>query len=272
MILLQIAATELWVHPKGIKKIAGHSMSESCTDQVLLCGYPPFFGETDADVLAKAVERCNKTCFQRLLSSIFPSMKHLKFLGRCDWATSTSILQTGKTCRIPLGNCCSYLLLAPLPCYHVPMLPIHQFQLGRHTQHRSDDAKSLIRWMLKMNPRDRYTAEHRPQCQECRIWYFIYIYIQRFVDHHDKSAKEIRQTKLCRQALNHEWIKNKAPRAQSVSLTQLDCMLTGLRRCIGRPETNLVEQEASNVHSEGTAIFAIPLFFSQFVVAFFQER
>lgn len=155
---------------------------------------------------------------------------------------------------------------------HVPMLPIHQFQLGRHTQHRSDDAKSLIRWMLKMNPRDRYTAEHRPQCQECRIWYFIYIYIQRFVDHHDKSAKEIRQTKLCRQALNHEWIKNKAPRAQSVSLTQLDCMLTGLRRCIGRPETNLVEQEASNVHSEGTAIFAIPLFFSQFVVVFFQER
>ena len=92
-------------------------MSESCTDQVLLCGYPPFFGETDADVLAKAVERCNKTCFKRLLSSIFPSMKHLKFLGRCDWATSTSILQTGKTCRIPLGNCCSYLLLAPLPCY-----------------------------------------------------------------------------------------------------------------------------------------------------------
>merc|ERR1712228_758552 len=43
----------------------------------------------------------------------------------------------------------------------------------------SEDAKNLIRMLLKMNPRDRYTAE---------------------------------------QALNHEWIKNKAPKANNVSL------------------------------------------------------
>merc|ERR1712032_1004015 len=43
----------------------------------------------------------------------------------------------------------------------------------------SEDAKNLIRMLLKMNPRDRYTAE---------------------------------------QALNHEWIKNKAPKAENVSL------------------------------------------------------
>merc|ERR1712032_49633 len=43
----------------------------------------------------------------------------------------------------------------------------------------SEDAKNLIRMLLKMNPRDRYTAE---------------------------------------QALNHEWIKNKAPKAANVSL------------------------------------------------------
>merc|ERR1712217_412037 len=43
----------------------------------------------------------------------------------------------------------------------------------------SEDAKNLIRMLLKMNPRDRYTAE---------------------------------------QALNHDWIKNKAPKATNVSL------------------------------------------------------
>merc|ERR1711972_126783 len=43
----------------------------------------------------------------------------------------------------------------------------------------SEDAKNLIRMLLKMNPRDRYTAE---------------------------------------QALNHEWIRNKAPKAANVSL------------------------------------------------------
>merc|ERR1712154_257539 len=45
----------------------------------------------------------------------------------------------------------------------------------------SEDAKNLIRMLLKMNPRDRYTAE---------------------------------------QALNHEWIKNKAPKAVNVNLQQ----------------------------------------------------
>ena len=100
-------------------------MSDSCTAQVLLWWYPPFFGETDADVLAKAVERCNKTCFQRLLSSTFPSMKRLKFLGRCDWATSTSILQTGKTCQIPKEVMVFPLQRCPaLSCSHVAYSPI----------------------------------------------------------------------------------------------------------------------------------------------------
>lgn len=80
---------------------------------VLLCGYPPFFGDTDADVLAKV----------RL--GVFN-------FNPADW------------------------------------------------KNVSDDAKSLIRYMLKMNSKDRYTAE---------------------------------------QALNHDWIKNKAPRATGVSLT-----------------------------------------------------
>ena len=31
---------------------------------------------------------------------------------------------------------------------------------------RSDDAKSLITWMLKMNPRERYTAKHWPQVRK----------------------------------------------------------------------------------------------------------
>jgi len=79
---------------------------------VLLCGYPPFFGDTDADVLAKV----------RL--GVFN-------FNPADW------------------------------------------------KNVSDDAKSLIRYMLKMNSKDRYTAE---------------------------------------QALNHEWIKNKAPKATGVSL------------------------------------------------------
>merc|ERR1719420_2607345 len=74
---------------------------------VLLCGYPPFFGETDAEVLSKV----------RLGNFSF---------NATDW------------------------------------------------KNVSDDAKNLIRMLLKMNPRDRYTAE---------------------------------------QALNHEWIKNKAPKA-----------------------------------------------------------
>jgi calcium-dependent protein kinase len=44
----------------------------------------------------------------------------------------------------------------------------------------SEDAKVLIRMLLKMNPRDRYTAQ---------------------------------------QALNHEWVKNKAPKAKNINLS-----------------------------------------------------
>merc|ERR1711871_1263117 len=79
---------------------------------VMLCGYPPFFGETDAEVLSKV----------RLGNFSF---------NAADW------------------------------------------------KNISEDAKNLIRMLLKMNPRDRYTAE---------------------------------------QALNHEWIKNKAPKASNANL------------------------------------------------------
>merc|ERR1711972_639656 len=79
---------------------------------VLLCGYPPFHGETDAEVLSKV----------RLGNFSF---------NAADW------------------------------------------------KNVSEDAKNLIRMLLKMNPKDRYTAE---------------------------------------QALNHEWVKNKAPKAQNVPL------------------------------------------------------
>jgi calcium-dependent protein kinase len=79
---------------------------------VVLCGYPPFYGETDADVLAKV----------RLGNFSF---------NAADW------------------------------------------------KNVSEDAKNLIRMLLKMNPRDRYTAE---------------------------------------QALNHVWVRNKAPKAAGVSL------------------------------------------------------
>jgi len=79
---------------------------------VVLCGYPPFYGETDADVLAKV----------RLGNFAF---------NAADWKSI------------------------------------------------SEDAKNLIRMLLKMNPRDRYTAE---------------------------------------QALNHVWVRNKAPRATNVAL------------------------------------------------------
>lgn len=81
---------------------------------VMLCGYPPFFGETDAEVLAKV----------RLGNFSF---------NASDWKNIT------------------------------------------------EDAKTLIRYLLKMNPRDRYTAE---------------------------------------QALSHEWIDKKAPKAPNVPLQQ----------------------------------------------------
>merc|ERR1719159_1861646 len=79
---------------------------------VLLCGYPPFYGETDADVLTKV----------RLGNFTF---------NAADW------------------------------------------------KNVSEDAKNLIRMLLKMNPRDRYTAE---------------------------------------QALAHVWVKNKAPQATNAPL------------------------------------------------------
>merc|ERR1712113_220781 len=81
---------------------------------VMLCGYPPFFGETDAEVLSKV----------RLGNFSF---------NAADW------------------------------------------------KNVSEDAKNLIRMLLKMNPRDRYTAE---------------------------------------QALNHDWIKNKAPKATDSPLRE----------------------------------------------------
>jgi len=80
---------------------------------VVLCGYPPFYGETDADVLAKV----------RLGNFSF---------NASDW------------------------------------------------KNVSEDAKNLIRLLLKMNPRDRYTAE---------------------------------------QALNHVWVRNKAPKGNQASLS-----------------------------------------------------
>lgn len=79
---------------------------------VLLCGYPPFFGDTDSEVLQKV----------KLGNFMF---------NQSDW------------------------------------------------KNISDDAKALIRHLLKMEVKERYTAE---------------------------------------QALNHDWIKNKAPRAAGVSL------------------------------------------------------
>ncbi|EER09574.1 Calcium-dependent protein kinase, putative [Perkinsus marinus ATCC 50983] len=79
---------------------------------ILLCGYPPFYGETDADVLTKV----------RLGNYTF---------NASDW------------------------------------------------RNISADAKDLIRKLLKMNPRERYTAE---------------------------------------QALNHPWVRNHAPGAEDVPL------------------------------------------------------
>jgi len=81
---------------------------------VMLCGYPPFFGETDAEVLSKV----------RLGNFSF---------NAADW------------------------------------------------KNVSEDAKNLIRMLLKMNPKERYNAE---------------------------------------QALHHEWIAKKAPKAKDVNLKE----------------------------------------------------
>merc|ERR1719359_1942752 len=91
---------------------------------VILCGYPPFYGETDADVLTKV----------RLGNFTF---------NAADW------------------------------------------------KNVSEDAKNLIRMLLKMSPKDRYTAE---------------------------------------QALNHVWVRNKAPKAAGVAIsTSLVDNLKGFR-------------------------------------------
>jgi calcium-dependent protein kinase len=116
-VLTTKAGTPYYVAPQVLAGKYDHSSDLwSCgvIMYVLLCGYPPFFGETDAEVLSKV----------RLGNFSF---------NASDW------------------------------------------------KNISEDAKNLIRMLLKVNPRDRYTAE---------------------------------------QALNHEWIKNKAPAAKNVSLQQ----------------------------------------------------
>jgi calcium-dependent protein kinase len=92
---------------------------------VVLCGYPPFYGETDADVLGKV----------RLGNFSF---------NAADWKSVT------------------------------------------------EDAKNLIRMLLKMNPKDRYTSE---------------------------------------QALAHVWVRNKAPKASNKSLNNTNLVenLRGFR-------------------------------------------
>merc|ERR1719221_686955 len=114
-VLTTKAGTPYYVAPQVLAGKYGHESDLwSCgvIMFVLLCGYPPFFGETDSEVLVKV----------RLGNFSF---------NPADW------------------------------------------------KNISEDAKNLIRMLLKMNPRDRFTAE---------------------------------------QALNHDWIKNKAPKASNVSL------------------------------------------------------
>jgi calcium-dependent protein kinase len=114
-VLTTKAGTPYYVAPQVLAGKYDHSSdlwSLGVIMYVVLCGYPPFYGETDADVLAKV----------RLGNFSF---------NAADWKSV------------------------------------------------SEDAKNLIRMLLKMNPRDRYTAE---------------------------------------QALNHVWVRNKAPKAANVNL------------------------------------------------------
>merc|ERR1719281_1856419 len=114
-VLTTKAGTPYYVAPQvlaGKYDKASDMWSVGVIMYVLLCGYPPFYGETDADVLTKV----------RLGNFTF---------NAADW------------------KCVS------------------------------EDAKTLIRKLLKMNPRDRWTAE---------------------------------------QALNHVWVKNKAPKATNVPI------------------------------------------------------
>jgi len=124
-VLTTKAGTPYYVAPQVLSGKYDH-MSDlwSCgvIMYVMLCGYPPFYGDSDAEVLSKV----------RLGNFSF---------NAADW------------------------------------------------KNVSDDAKALIRMLLKMNPRDRYTAE---------------------------------------QALNHQWIKNMAPKAKDVSLQ--DTFVDNMRR------------------------------------------
>merc|ERR1712222_259105 len=109
------AGTPYYVAPQVLAGKYDHSSDMwSCgvIMYVLLCGYPPFYGETDADVLSKV----------RLGNFSF---------NAADW------------------------------------------------KNISEDAKNLIRMLLKMNPKDRYTAQ---------------------------------------QGLNHEWIMKLAPKATNENL------------------------------------------------------
>jgi calcium-dependent protein kinase len=115
MVLTTKAGTPYYVAPQVLAGKYGHESdlwSLGVIMYVVLCGYPPFYGETDADVLAKV--RLGKFDFTA-----------------ADW------------------------------------------------KNVSEDAKALITHLLKMNPKDRYTAE---------------------------------------QALNHVWVRNQAPKAAGVSL------------------------------------------------------
>jgi len=114
-VLTTKAGTPYYVAPQVLSGKYDHMSdiwSLGVITYVMLCGYPPFFGDTDAEVLAKV--RSGAYTF-----------------NNSDWKGI------------------------------------------------SEDAKDLIRVMLKMNPSDRCTAE---------------------------------------QALGHDWIKKQAPRAQNVSL------------------------------------------------------
>ncbi|CAK8989836.1 unnamed protein product [Durusdinium trenchii] len=96
----------------------------------------PFFGETDADVLAKV----------RLGNFNFNPADWKNVLGARKGPVVASA-EKKKRSEPPAAT------LFWVVC----------------TIYRSDDAKSLIRWMLKMNPRDRYSAARRPQWRSSRI-------------------------------------------------------------------------------------------------------
>lgn len=114
-VLTTKAGTPYYVAPQVLAGKYDHSSdlwSLGVIMYVVLCGYPPFYGETDADVLTKV----------RLGNFTF---------NAADW------------------------------------------------KNVSEDAKNLIRMLLKMNPKDRFTAS---------------------------------------QALEHAWVKNKAPAAKDVNI------------------------------------------------------